>query len=90
VLRRSGQDERPALERAAELSAEWRTLSVPGRRRDDALALYHFGETLRRRGDAAGPRYLRAAVRADPTLVRAWLRLLQGLPPRPDVPLEER
>jgi glycosyltransferase involved in cell wall biosynthesis len=89
ILRRSGLDERPALEDARTLSAEFRTRApFPGRRRE-ALAYYHFGETLRRRGDLAGPSYLRAAVRADPTLLRAWLRLAQGLSRRRGAPPEE-
>jgi hypothetical protein len=78
-LRRAGLAEEPALEKARALSERYRLRrDRPRKRRTRALGLYHVGETLRRRADPGAENYLRDAIRADPLLLRAWLRLAQA------------
>jgi glycosyltransferase involved in cell wall biosynthesis len=79
-LRRAGHDEAPALARARALSESWAAMPRRASRRDRALALYHFGEQLRRNGDPASRRYLWRAAATDPLLLRAWVRLMQPAP----------
>jgi glycosyltransferase involved in cell wall biosynthesis len=76
--RRAGRGEAPILAEAERLGAELAARGGTPSRRARALASYHFGEALRRRGDARAAGYLREAVSADPWLLRAWLRLAQG------------
>lgn len=74
-----GEGEEAVLREAKALSlAPWPVSSGRGRR-SESLAWYHFGEVLRRRGDRAARRYLKEAIRADPLLARAWVRLAQCL-----------
>lgn len=74
-----GDPEEPALARARELAVTWRALGSRSTKRSEALGWYHFGEVLRQRGDPAARAYLLDAVRTDPTLARAWVRLAQCL-----------
>ena len=76
--RRAGRGEAPVLAEAERLGAELAARGAAPGRRARALASYHFGEVLRRRGDARATAYLREAVDADPFLLRAWLRLAQA------------
>jgi glycosyltransferase involved in cell wall biosynthesis len=72
-----GENEETLLSEARALSIELSAESPSRARRAESLAWYHFGEVLRRRGDRAAARYLRAAIRAEPLLGRAWVRLAQ-------------
>jgi glycosyltransferase involved in cell wall biosynthesis len=73
-LRRSGQDEAPALARARAVG-DGRAGVRPS---DLADASYFIGACLRRRADPRARAYFRAALRAYPLHVRAAVRLLLG------------
>ncbi len=78
-LRRAGESEGPALERARELSAEFLAASRSRSTRWSAAGYYHVGEALRCAGYPSAARYLGQAVRRDPFFARAWVRWLQAL-----------
>jgi len=75
--RRSGEPETAVLERAGALAAAWRAQRGRSSRRALALAYYHFGEVLRRRGAPEGRAYLARSLKIRPTLLRAWVRWTQ-------------
>jgi glycosyltransferase involved in cell wall biosynthesis len=72
-LRRAGLSDTDVLERASTVRPD--TRPTPGRRAM-ARALYYLGACLRRNGNDKCRDYFRQSIRADPTFVRAWLRLL--------------
>lgn len=88
-LRRRGEDERPLLEVASDLSAQIvriRAGSNPSDsdsvlRRAMATAYHAIGAELLGKGDPAARGYLLKALRADPIRPRTWVRLLQSLLP---------
>lgn len=76
--RRERGEDRESLARARRLAARWARERARPDPRAEALAHYHFGEVLRRRGEPAARAYLGRAVRMRPTLLRAWVRLAQS------------
>lgn len=76
--RRERGEDRRALAEARRLAARWARARARPDPRAEALAHYHFGEILRRRGEPVARAYLARAVRLRPTLLRAWVRLVQS------------
>jgi glycosyltransferase involved in cell wall biosynthesis len=54
----------------------------PPNARERARGPYFIGECLRRRGNPKAQRYFRQALRLDPLMAKAWVRLLQASLPQ--------
>lgn len=73
-----GLDDTDVLAAARELGNRIQSERERRRKRGEALGFYHVGEILRRKGDASCRRYFLRALRSQPWLLRAWIRLLQS------------
>lgn len=73
--RLAGESEVAVLARVRALAAA--LPATRGSRAAEALGYYHLGDLLRRRGSRSARRYLLAALRRNPLLLRAWVRLAQ-------------
>jgi glycosyltransferase involved in cell wall biosynthesis len=75
LLRRmNGQSEDDLLKRARSIRPAGKSPANPALK---AAGLYIIGDQLRRNGDARAGLYLQAALKARPTMLKAWIRLAQ-------------
>ena len=74
-LRLQGKDDTANLMEISEICNETTTTST---RNNNALALYHIAESLRRNKDTRCYEYFRSAIKARPMFWRAWARVIQS------------